>query len=227
MPSYMLCYQTYISKSQTCEIIPICETSSFINKQRTTFHAYRKVRSPVSFSLFRFRYFKVGIKRDVERQKDDFTGISYQWYAKCQWFILVPRKMLSITPPLNAPNTSTSLQLPWHRCQHGFEILHCTPWRHRSSSTTKGVKLQWIYRYHVLWPGNITTNSTLANWMCFLLQVWKGQKNWRTRYVRVVSPELNEGMEPTSPWAWSIMICLKRKYLLILVYWYAYLLSLR
>lgn len=130
-------------------------------------------------------------------------------------------------PPLNAPNTSTSLQLPWHRCQHGFEILHCTPWRHRSSSTTKGVKLQWIYRYHVLWPGNITTNSTLANWMCFLLQVWKGQKNWRTRYVRVVSPELNEGMEPTSRWAWSIMICLKRKYLLILVYWYAYLLSLR
>lgn len=39
--------------------------------------------------------------------------------------------------------------------------------------------------------------------------------------------ELNEGMEPTSRWAWSIMICLKRKYLLILVYWYAYLLSLR
>lgn len=38
-------------------------------------HTERSGR-PASFGPFSFRYLKVGIEWDVERQKDDLTGIS-------------------------------------------------------------------------------------------------------------------------------------------------------
>lgn len=128
--------------------------------------------------------------------------------------------LLTLPPPFNCHGTVVNMG-------SRFFIVHPEDTGHRQLQRGSNYSGSTDTTYKHIWPGNITTNSTLANWMCFLLQVWKGQKNWRTRYVRVVSPELNEGMEPTSRWAWSIMICLKRKYRLILVYWYAYLLSLR
>lgn len=76
--------------------------------------------------------------------------------------------LLTLPPPFNCHGTVVNMG-------SRFFIVHPEDTGHRQLQRGSNYSGSTDTTYKHIWPGNITTNSTLANWMCFLLQV-KGSK---------------------------------------------------